>query len=320
MNRIDRLSAILIQLQTKRVIKAQEIADRFNISLRTVYRDIRALEEGGVPIGSEAGLGYYLVEGYNLPPVMLDKDEAGALILSQKLVEKFADGSISMHLENAMNKIRAVLKEADKDYIQNLENSIMVHNSLLQFTNQNQQQIMSLIQQALSAKKAIEIHYTKMDKTVSNRKLNPLGLIYYGSNWHLIGWCTLRNDYRDFRVDRIEKLEIQEERFFETDFLTLEKYIDKMAGENPLIEIKINVKNEILPHISVSKYYYGFVSEREFDHYMEMTFKVSEFEYFSRWLLMLGNGATIVSPESLKERMQELALEITEHYSVKTLT
>lgn len=88
MNRIDRLSAILIQLQSKKIVRAQEIADRFEISLRTVYRDIRALEEAGVPIGAEAGIGYFLMEGYNLPPVRFSKEEAGSILMATKLAEK----------------------------------------------------------------------------------------------------------------------------------------------------------------------------------------------------------------------------------------
>src|SRR5688572_22198956 len=94
MNRIDRLTAILVQLQTKRVVKAEEIADRFEISLRTVYRDVKALMEAGVPIGSEAGKGYFIVDGYHLPPVMFTENEASAMLVGGKLVEKMTDKSI----------------------------------------------------------------------------------------------------------------------------------------------------------------------------------------------------------------------------------
>ena len=201
MNRIDRLTAILIQLQTKRVVKAQEIADRFNISLRTVYRDIRALEEAGIPIGSEAGLGYYLVEGYHLPPVMLDKDEAGALLVSQKLVEKFTDASIAQHIDSAMYKIRSVLKETDKDYLQNLDSTIQVYNSLSQSHQHDSIDYMSQLQQAISSKRKIEIEYTNLLKKSSTRILEPLGMIFYATHWHIIAWCNLRDDYRDFRID-----------------------------------------------------------------------------------------------------------------------
>ncbi|HEY8512458.1 MAG TPA: HTH domain-containing protein, partial [Cyclobacteriaceae bacterium] len=86
MNRIDRLTAILIHLQSKRLVKAEELASRFDISLRTVYRDVKALMEAGVPIGSEAGVGYFIVDGYHLPPVMFSQEEAGAMLLAGKLV------------------------------------------------------------------------------------------------------------------------------------------------------------------------------------------------------------------------------------------
>jgi len=97
MNRIDRVSAILIHLQTKKIVKAQEIADRFSISLRTVYRDIKALEESGVPVGGEAGVGYQLMEGYRLPPVMFTKEEAIAFLTAEKMVEILTDASSKKH-------------------------------------------------------------------------------------------------------------------------------------------------------------------------------------------------------------------------------
>ncbi|TAJ51095.1 MAG: HTH domain-containing protein, partial [Chitinophagaceae bacterium] len=93
MNRIDRVTAILIQLQSKRVVKAQEIADRFGISLRTVYRDVKTLEEAGIPVIGEAGVGYSIMEGYRLPPVMFTQEEATALLTAEKLVEKLTDAS-----------------------------------------------------------------------------------------------------------------------------------------------------------------------------------------------------------------------------------
>src|SRR5882672_8075758 len=99
MNRIDRLTAILIHLQTKRVVRAEEIASRFGMSLRTVYRDVKALMEAGVPIGSEAGKGYFIVDGFHLPPVMFSQEEASAILLAGKLVEKMTDESIRQAFE-----------------------------------------------------------------------------------------------------------------------------------------------------------------------------------------------------------------------------
>jgi len=109
MNRIDRLTAILIHLQSKKIVRAEEMADRFEISLRTVYRDVRALMEAGVPIGSEAGKGYFIVDGYHLPPVMFSQEEASAILLAGKLVEKMTDESIRKSFESAFNENQSVL-------------------------------------------------------------------------------------------------------------------------------------------------------------------------------------------------------------------
>src|SRR5574339_396245 len=120
MNRIDRLTAILIHLQTKRVVKAEEIAERFEMSLRTVYRDVKALMEAGVPIGSEAGTGYFIVDGYHLPPVMFTQEEASAMLLASKLVEKMTDQSVLRAFESALMKIKSVLNDREKDHLEEL--------------------------------------------------------------------------------------------------------------------------------------------------------------------------------------------------------
>lgn len=116
MNRINRVTSILIQLQSKKIIPAKEIAQRFNISLRTVYRDIRTLEEAGIPIGSEAGKGYFLVEGFLLPPVMFTAAEVGALITAGKFLNCHGDESFIKDFDSAMYKIKSILKHGEKNY------------------------------------------------------------------------------------------------------------------------------------------------------------------------------------------------------------
>ena len=181
MNRIDRITAILILLQTKRVITSCEIADRFNISIRTVYRDIRTLEEAGIPVGSEAGLGYFLCEGYSLPPVMFTKHEASSLLTAEKLVEKFTDTSVNRHFKSALDKIKAVLSGKDKDFLENLGSHIKIL-----FTDPVRREnfpnnFLTDIQQSLANKQVIIIDYLAMynDKISKNRTVEPIGLCYY---------------------------------------------------------------------------------------------------------------------------------------------
>src|ERR1700749_240021 len=130
MNRIDRISAILIQLQSRRVVKANDIAQRFNISLRTVYRDVKTLEEAGIPIIGEAGVGYSLMDGYRLPPVMFTREEATAFLTAEKFVEKLTDKSTRTSHRSAMDKIRAILKTAEKDLLEDMDGKIMVFKNM----------------------------------------------------------------------------------------------------------------------------------------------------------------------------------------------
>src|SRR6516164_3681729 len=124
MNRIDRITAILIQLQSKKIVRAQEIADRFKISLRTVYRDIKTLEEAGVPIIGESGIGYSIMEGYRLPPVMFTREEATAFLTAEKLTEKFTDAITRSSYQSAMFKVRAVLRSSEKTALEAMEQNI----------------------------------------------------------------------------------------------------------------------------------------------------------------------------------------------------
>ncbi|HEY5772594.1 MAG TPA: HTH domain-containing protein, partial [Chitinophagaceae bacterium] len=128
MNRIDRLAAILIQLQSRPLVKAQDIAAKFSISLRTVYRDVKALEAAGVPVIGEAGTGYRLMEGYKLPPVMFNMDEATALLTASKLVQSKTEAGISKHYTAALDKIRAILRHSEKDHIEEIDEHIAVMN------------------------------------------------------------------------------------------------------------------------------------------------------------------------------------------------
>ena len=170
MKRIDRLTAILIQLQTKRIITGQEIAERFDISLRTVYRDIRALENAGVPIGSEAGLGYFLSEGYHLPPVVFTKDEAGSLMMGSKLIEKFSDPSVNRHFAMALDKVKAVLGKNEKDHLNTLTSYIEVLKSSPGTKTGFPNDLLLDIQSVLGQNRLIQIQYTSGSKAETTQR------------------------------------------------------------------------------------------------------------------------------------------------------
>jgi predicted DNA-binding transcriptional regulator YafY len=229
MNRIDRLTAILILLQSRRVVPARAIADRYGISLRTVYRDIRALEEAGVPIGAEAGMGYFLVEGYHLPPVMFTTDEAGALLLGGKLVERFSDGGASRHFAEAMDKIKAVLGHRDQDYINRLDDLVTVLKAASPKHDIANGGLLIDLQAVLTRQHQIRIDYWSGYKDEhTTRVVEPLGLCFYAGHWHLLAFCHLRGDYRDFRVDRVKTMQEMETGFNRSRHGNLEKLVERI--------------------------------------------------------------------------------------------
>ncbi len=316
MNRIDRLSAILIQLQTKKLIRANEIAERFEISLRTVYRDMRALEEAGVPLGAEAGKGYYIVDGFHLPPVMFTKDEAGALLIAEKLVQKMADKSVREHFLSAAHKIKSVLPDQEKDYLDDLNSMIQVYFNEgikpVDFPNS----FITTIQEALVENLCLTIDYYVgyKNEMSENRTIEPVGLVFYGMVWHLIGFCKLRNDYRDFRVDRIKNMIKTDCQFTPRSKQGLQDYFKHMQESFELKLVVVNFKKNILHTISSAKYYFGFLRDKPAGEYIEMQFAVTDYEYIAKWLLSFGDNIEIVKPKELKELMKELIKNLYDYY------
>lgn len=316
MNRIDRLTAILIQLQTKRIVKAEEIAHRFEISLRTVYRDVKALLEAGVPIGSEAGTGYFIVDGFHLPPVMFTQDEASAMMMAGKLVERMTDQSVRTAFENALMKVKAVLNEAQKDHLESLQAHIEVLKPHMQLPAQAGNHL-SELQKAIADRRVVEFQYINNQSEQTLREVEPIGLFYYSAAWHLIAWCRLRNGFRDFRSDRIANLKTTNTIFSPRSISTLQEYLNSLQQSN--MEMKsatLNFNLEAAQYVHNSRHYFGFVSEQKIQDYIQMKFLTADLNTMARWILSYGNEVEIESPEELKEKVIQLVEELHEHYKV----
>lgn len=314
MKRIDRLTAILIQLQTKRIITGKEIADRFDISLRTVYRDIRALENAGVPIGSEAGLGYFLSEGYHLPPVVFTKDEAGALMMGSKLIEKFSDPSVNRHFAMALDKVKAVLGKSEKDHLNTLTSYIEVLKSSPSTQAGFPNDLLLDIQSVLGQNRLIQIQYTSGSKAeTTHRRIEPLGLCFYAAHWHLLAYCRLREDYRDFRVDRIEIITDLNQKFDGHRHGSLKDLISRIVYTTDLKPARVRFDRKIARFIQEQKYFFGFVEEKIMAEQVEMQFLTASYDYLSRWLLGFTDGVTVISPKPLKEIIRQHAHRLMDH-------
>jgi predicted DNA-binding transcriptional regulator YafY len=315
MNHIERLNAILIHLQSKRVVKASEIADRFGISLRTVYRDIRALEASGVPIGAEAGVGYFLMANYKLPPVMFTKEEASALLFGEKLVEKMSDDGMKAEFCSALMKIKAILNPEEKDRLEKLHNQISVLNYTSSPGNFNRL-FLSEIQQALISKQVLEIDYQAgYGAPATQRLVEPIGLCNYSRRWHLFAWCRLRGEYRDFRLDRILNLRLSQQNFKGKQHLSMEEFIGQMNVVSDKANISIVMKTERIKLIDESKYWYGFIEAEKIDgQTSRLRFANNELRGFANWIISSGSYATVEEPESLKEILNQIVSGIVENY------
>jgi predicted DNA-binding transcriptional regulator YafY len=221
--RLSRLTAILTQLQTKRVLTSTTLAEKFGVSVRTIYRDIRALEDAGVPIFIEDGKGYSLMEGYRIPPIMFTENEANALITAEQLVLKNRDSSLIKDYSEAVDKIKAVLKHNLKDKANLLAERTRFSQNINRERNSDN---LSELQFALTNFYLTKIEYTNESTENSNRLVEPFALLSTQENWLLVAWCRLRKGFRYFRLDRIEKLEVLSEKFTPHK-MTLQEYFDK---------------------------------------------------------------------------------------------
>lgn len=224
MKRLHRLTGILIKLQSKKIVLAAELADKFEVSLRTIYRDISALIDAGVPIGSEAGIGYFLIEGYSLPPIMFSEKEANALITASKIIATNNDESLINAYADVVEKVKAVLKTSQKEKLEILEERIFTWNTY----KKEPSNTLAIIQQAITDLRVLDIEYTAASQQYTKRLVEPLGVYFTSNIWVMIAYCRLRKDYRQFRTDRIIKL-IETQELFPPKQFTLEDYFSKYS-------------------------------------------------------------------------------------------
>lgn len=309
MNRFDRITAILIQLQSKKIVKAQDLADRFDISLRTVYRDIRSLEEAGVPLYGEAGVGYSLVDGYRLPPVMFTREEAMSFVTAEKFMEQFTDASTKSSYQSAMYKMKAVLRSDEKELVENIEDRILIRKRNPK-SDDAPNNILDSLLQCIAENCVARLTYSAFNSDeTTERTIEPIGIFHENQFWYIVAWCHLRKDYRQFRTDRVIDIKITSEKFHKKH-PSFKEYLENYEKQHVFETIKIAVPKKIARYIQNQKYYYGFVSETIKKDIVEMTFQTMTIEGFARWLLMFADQAEIIEPSYLKDQMRALLSEI----------
>jgi len=314
MNKFDRVISTLVLLQTKRIVKANSIAERFDVSLRTVYRDIATLKNAGVPISGDPGVGYTIVDGYRLPPLMFNEGEAASLLTAEKFIGKLTDTETQQSYSNALMKIRAVLRSAEKQSLSVLDNSIEISRNSSWDNNEYLQDVFK----SVAAKQVMQLEYQKADGTASNRKIEPIGCYHQVNKWYLIAFCQKQQDYRTFKMNRIVSLAALDERF-ETKHIGLQDYIKRQEEawkkQQNIQLFEVAFTGPFVEFAEGRKFYFGFVEQTVIGEATHMKFLNSSVEIMARWIIQFGDQATVIAPLELKERMKVLANQLFTHYS-----
>lgn len=208
MRRADRLFEIIQWLRTRRVTTAQWLADKLEVSERTIYRDIRDLMCSGVPIEGEAGVGYALRKGFDLPPLMFNRDELAALNLGAQIIKSWADPELAAAAERVLSKIEVILPDELKHKIQHTR----MYSPMVRL-NPTVASTLALLRLAIDQQYKVHFDYRREDGETSQRAVWPLGLFFWGNVWTLAAWCELRESFRNFRLDRMNNVKQQEQTY-----------------------------------------------------------------------------------------------------------
>lgn len=227
MRRADRLFLLIQALRGRRVVTARWLAELLEVSERTVYRDVQDLQLSGVPIEGEAGVGYALRRGSDIPPLMFTRDELEALVIGARMVEAWTGRRIATAARQALTKIEAVLPDELK---RRTESSRV-------FAPPKQQHAavagrLDDLHEAITARRVVELDYRREDGQASLRPVRPLCLAYWGPVWTLGAWCEMRSDFRNFRLDRIEGFRTLDRTFIETPEISLAAFL-RGVGADP---------------------------------------------------------------------------------------
>jgi predicted DNA-binding transcriptional regulator YafY len=306
-NRVDRLLALILYLQSRRYCTAEMMAEHFGLSVRTIYRDLAAIAEAGVPIMAEAGLGYRLMKGYLLPPVNFSEQEAMALSTGLMLAQRMTSQSYMQLMQNALDKVKAVLPGDSKSRLERLANAMATPASAPPL-----QADLSLLQQAIARRQLVQFCYQKADLSQSERCAEPAGLIYYLGRWHFIAWCRLRNAYRDFRTDRISQLTLLPEVVASRDNFNARDFIRQNMPKAPLQAI-VNF-TPVAADRAKREWWQGISREQHNAEGVQLTVNCSDWRSLASWLLSLGDSARVLAPTELVDEMRRQSLAILAQY------
>lgn len=315
MNRTDRLVAMVLYLQGRRVVRACELAEHFEVTERTIYRDMSALSEAGVPIAGEAGVGYTLMKGYHLPPVMFTAEEASSLFVGGELVKGFTDPSLHAPMTTALDKLRAVLPRESQDHVDKLvRGTVVVGKGFGPNQDPGAQPMLLPVQQGVVQRRVLRLRYRGTEREETDRDVEPLGVVFYSGAWYLVAWCRLRAGLRHFRIDRIKRLELRTERFEPRPDFNLVKHLEDYGAQRDAHPARVWFAKAAQERARRESYA-TLVEETKRDGGAEFSFYTTSYEWTARWLLSFGANAEAVEPAELRRRVRAEAEAIARRHA-----
>jgi predicted DNA-binding transcriptional regulator YafY len=310
MNRIDRLLGYLIMLQSRALVRAQDLAAQFAVSERTVYRDMDALAEIGVPIVGIAGEGYRLMEGYSLPPVMFSEPEARALYLAIAMLTSFTgDGPTKTAATTALAKVRAVLPVALRSQVETLQTVLGFYTVGRPPLNLDEPLFLDL-QRAINERRVVYLHYHALrSNRITAREVEPLRLAFVDNAWMLHSYCRLRQDYRNFRLDRIDRLNVKAESF-EPRPVHLPK---PSPGDR---RVRVRFSPDVVRWVREAQHFTFREEETAEDDEsgVVMIYQVDELPQITYWLLRWGDDMEVLEPAELRTALQAIGKRLAQRH------
>ena len=318
LNRTERLFAMVLLLQSRPNMTSRDLAEHFEVSRRTIFRDLRALGESGVPLTYADGGGYEILDGYQLPPLMLTAREAATLLLGTEFMKLQSDASLAKDADKVGMKIQQVLPREIQQYIERLqENTVMdpywLHRHQADVTDDEEGRWYEL-SQAVARQQRVMMEYMVASRAeLTRRTVDPLGLVYYTDHWNLIAYDHLRGDIRNFRLDQIQSMRILLESFERPEGFDLARHLAD-RGESPQnISIRIRFSNDVY------RWARGSIpavieNETEAGGKTTVLFAFENLSYIANWLMRYGTQAEVLEPAELRKAVRKRARSVMDLY------
>ncbi len=316
LNRTERLFSLILLLQNRPNMTSRDLAEHFGVSRRTIFRDLRALSESGVPLTYAEGGGYEILEGYRLPPLMLSGREAATLLIGTEFMKLQSDASLRKDADQVGLKIRSVLPAEVVEYIDQLQKRTVLDPYWFRTveSDSDEQGMWFEISVALARQRSLLMeYYVESRDEITRRTVDPLGLVYYTDHWNLIGFDHLRKDIRNFRLENIRSLRTLNERFEPPAGFDLTEHLRERGAS--LHNYRIRIRFERSSYTWARKGIPAHLEEEiEEADAVSAVFYFENLEYVARWVLRFGARARIMEPPALQALVRQMAQDVVGLY------